>query len=432
MAEQNWKTPGYDPSKNGWWRASLGQEASNYGYPNTYLFSDSMRAIIQAFAKHFSNIWVCKFDEDGYPRKKIQVPIKFGPRSKAYDFRKEQDMKQRTGRTYYIPQPNITFKITGTQYDENRVVSVDTIRTFYDTSLMNRGVEAKQLDLLWQDTVPVPYTVDIEMNANCENMSDAMQIWEQVCCQFSPDINLNVKEFWFIDIPRNIKVVLESTNFDFNEDFGEEDKREINVKFQFKLECVVYTGIQDGSIIDQIRLTLDPNIAKTASKTDIYHIFSGDEMGNVYLNKEPGSSLNVWNNISATVLEPNGDAYRVRPEMFVSGNITSSMIPVYYTPQAERLDRPDAHYIEYRFTSGYYDTVDERYLSYVGISGNYKPEPGTYSKETFDWQGSKTNRYNMNKLEPWQHSATKDFYDGRDVVRTTIATEHTNNEGYKF
>lgn len=69
MPEQNWKTPGYDPSRNGWWKASLGEEVSNFGYPHTYLFADSMRAIIQAFLKHFSNIWVCKYDEDGYPRK---------------------------------------------------------------------------------------------------------------------------------------------------------------------------------------------------------------------------------------------------------------------------------------------------------------------------------------------------------------------------
>lgn len=432
MPEQNWKTPGYDPSRNGWWKASLGEEVSNFGYPHTYLFADSMRAIIQAFLKHFSNIWVCKYDEDGYPRKNIQVPIKFGPRSKAYDYRKELDMKQKTGRTYYIPQPNMTFKITGTQYDESRVVSVDTIRTFYDTALIKRGVEYKQLDLLWQDTVPVPYIVNIEMNANCENMADAMQIWEQVCCQFSPDINLRVKEFWFIDIPRDIKVVLESTNFDFNEDYGEEEKREINVKFQFKLECVVYTGIQHGDIIDQIRVILDPSIAKTASENDIYQVFSGDKFGNIYLNNEPGNAYNVWGGISATILEPYGDCYRIKPEMYTSGNITSSFEPIYYTEQAKQMESADDWFIEYRFTSGYYDNKDEKYLSYMGVSGNYRPEPGTYNSATYDWQGSLTDRYKLNKLQPWQHSASKDFFDGREVVRTTIATEHTNNEGYKF
>ncbi len=432
MAEQNWKTPGYDPSKNGWWRASLGQEASNFGYPNTYLFADSMRAVVQAFGKHFSNLWVVHYDENGYPRKKIQVPIKFGPRSKAYDFRKEQEMKAKTGRTYYIPQPNMTYKITGTQYDESRAVSVDTVRTFYDTALMKRGVEYSQLDLLWQDTSPVPYIVNIELNANCETMSDAMQIWEQICGQFSPDINLNVKEFWFIDIPRNIKVILESTNFEFNEDFGEEDKREINVKFQFKIECVIYTGIQDGSIIDQIRVILNPNLAKTSDATDIYTTFSGDKNGNIFLEYVPGQVNCVWSGISADVLEPSGTGYRVKDDMFTSGYVTSALVPLYETEQARRMEQPSDWYVQYTVTSSYTNTAQEGYSAFFNVSGNYKPEPGTYNSATNDWQGSRTDRYRFDKLSRTQHSAAKDFFDGKDVVRTTIAYEHYNNEGKKY
>lgn len=416
MPEQNWKTPGYDPSRNGWWRASLGEEANNYGYPQSYLFADSMRAIVQAFTKHFSNLWIVKYDEDGYPRKRVQVPIKFGPRAKAYDFRKELDMKQRTGRSYYIPQPNLTFKLTGTQYDESRAVSVDTIRTFYDTALIKRGVEYGQLDLLWQDTVPVPYNVTFEMTANTDTMSDALQIWEQICSQFSPDINLRVKEFWFIDIPRDIKVMLESTNFEYSEDFGEEDKREINVKFNFKLEAVVYTGIQHGSIIDQIAVTLNPNLARTNDETRIYQVFSGDNFGHVKLDNSTDSSLNVWCGISAAALMPTADGYIVNPEL-MGKNVTSAA---------------KGDYIEYTFTSAQQGAADANYLAYFNVSGNYRPEPGTYNSATHDWQGSLTDRYPLNSLQPWQHSATKDFHDGREIVRATIAHEHTNNEGHKY
>lgn len=432
MSEQNWKTPGYDPSKNGWWRASLGQDSSNFGYPNTYLFADSMRAVIQAFGKHFSNLWVVHYDENGYPRKRIQVPIKFGPRSKAYDFRKEQEMKARTGRTYYIPQPNLTYKITGTQYDESRAVSVDTVRTFYDTALMKRGVEYSQLDLLWQDTVPVPYKVNIELNANCEMMSDAMQIWEQICGQFSPDINLNVKEFWFMDIPRNIKVVLQSTSFEFSDEFGEDEKREVNVRFQFELECVIYTGIQDGSIIDQIRVILNPGMSKTSDTTDIYSTFSGFKDGTISLDYSEGQTGCIWSDISAAILVKDGDLYRVSPDMFTSGYVTSSLVPRYDTEQDRRMDKPSDWYIEYVLTSSYTTYAQEGHSAFFNVSGNYRPEPGTYSTDTFEWQGSLTDRYRLDKLSSSQHSATKDFFDGKDIVRTTIATEHYDNEGKSY
>lgn len=429
MPEQNWKTPGYDPSQNGWWKASLGEEVSNFGYPHTYLFSDSARALVQAFGKHFSNIWVCHFDENGFPRKQIHVPIKFGPRSKAYDFRKAQEMKQKTGRDYYIPVPNITFKITGGTYDSSRAASMGGVRYFYDTYLTSKGVETSQLDLLWQDTMPVPQNISIEMTANCETYSDAMQIWEQVTGQFAPDVNLRIKEFWFIDIPRDLKLTMESYSFNFPDEFDEQSKRDLSVTFQFKLEAVIYTGIQDGTIIDQIRLTLDPSLAKTSSKKDLYYVFSGDKLGNIYVPGTEGAQLNVASNISAVALEPYGNCYRVKPEMWVNSNVVSSMVPVYDSPLAERMESASDYYIEYRFTSGYYDNIDEPYKSYFNISGNYKPEPGTYNSATHDWRGSLTNRYPMNKLQPGQVSADKDFYDGREVVRGHAVYESYNNEG---
>ena len=437
MSEQNWKTAGFDPSKNGWWKASLGEEVSNFGYPNSYLFADSARAIIQAFGKHFSNIWVCHYDEDGYPRKKIRVPIKFGPRSKAYDFRKAQEMKDKTGREYYIPLPNMTFKITGGSYDSTRAASMGGIRYFYDTYFTSKGVEEKQLDLLWRDTVPVPQNIQIELTANCETYSDAMQIWEQIAGQFAPDINLRVKEFWFSDIPRDLKVVMDSYNFNFTEDYGEDAKREMSITFSFKVEAVIYTGVQDATIIDQIRLILDPSIAQVSNQKDYYCTFSGDIQGNVYIpTTDPGESNRsryyIPASISASIIEPNGDCYRIKAEAWENNTLTSALVPIYDSPLAERMESASNYYIQYQYASAYCDTVQSPYKSYYNLSGNYKPQEGTYNSATYDWQASRTDRYPIDNMKSWQTSAEKDVFIDNEVIRGITVSESYNSKGKTF
>lgn len=435
MAESNYKSNGYNPAANGWYKASLGEDVSNYGYPVNYGSGDSIRAAMIAFGQFFSNVWVSRKDEDGYPRKNIHVPIKFGPRDKAFDFRKELE----SGKTYYIPLPNMTWKITSVQYDGTRECSTDNIRTFYDQYYTNAGVEQRQLDLLWQDTSPAPYNLGVELCANVAKMDDALQIKDQILSKFRPDAFVYVKEFWFANIRRDIKMTLDGVTFDYNEDYGEEDKRELSVKFQITLEIMIYEMINVGTVIDQIRVTLNPNLAKTRSTKDLHYEFKANPNyldGTIPL-------YAVASNISAVALDIDKEPilgrenvsgwdvpyYYPRQELFENKVLTSSE-NVEWDFRTSGFVRTG---IDYYFNSGYYDTVNESYSSFFNVSGNYKPDRSTYNSATFDYQGSLTDRYNFTELEPWQHSGNKDYYNkNNEVVRTTYVTEGYNNEGRKY
>lgn len=197
-----------------------------------YFFADSLRSVFIAFGTFFNDLFVVRYDENGEPIKQIQVPIKFGPRSKAFDHRTELA----SGKTYYITYPNLTYRMTGIQFDANRAAGMHETRMFYSNYFETHGVKTSMAQKFWKDIQPVPYNITITMEAKCEHLSDANQIVEQVMSRFTPACNINIKEFWFCDIRRCIKVKCDSTDIQVTEDFGEEAKREITASLHLPLK----------------------------------------------------------------------------------------------------------------------------------------------------------------------------------------------------
>ena len=93
----NWTEDNYDPSTHQWKKGWVDGDVYG-GYPTNYFYSDSIRNILIGFGNFFNNVYVIRYDEHGVPIKKIQVPLKFGPRMKSHDFRVEQE----SGKKYYI------------------------------------------------------------------------------------------------------------------------------------------------------------------------------------------------------------------------------------------------------------------------------------------------------------------------------------------
>lgn len=268
IEEHDWTQPYYNPAEHGWFKADVGGEKNNYGYPSDYFFADTMRAISTAFGKKFSNIVIIREDEKGYPRKHIEVPIKFGPRTKAHDYRTELEAGQidENGvveQKYYIQNPCMTWKFTNGSYDGSRQTSSNEIRAFYDKYFMSRGIEMSTCDLFWKDTMVIPVNIGIQLKCYADKDADLNRMFEMIMRKTKDSaMFLYVKEFWFMNIRRDIKVKLTGFNFDYGkDDIGAEDKREVSVTFDFICEAFVYRPIEQTSLITSIVTTLNPNIA---------------------------------------------------------------------------------------------------------------------------------------------------------------------------
>lgn len=244
----NYKEKGYDLNENGYWKGTT--TGPNHGYPKNYFYAGTMRSISVAFTNFFNDLYVVRYNEEGEPIKNIQVPIKFGPRMKAFDQRKEII----EGKTYYISYPNLAWRFDGIEFDTERYSGQYAERVFYNDTLEDMGIDYTMSDKFWGDTQPVPYNINISMELKCDLLSDATQVIEQICARFTPDVSMNIKEFWFFNKRRSISLVLNgapSMNIE-SESMGEEDKREITVTFSFKAEAWLYKPIKNAVIIDKI------------------------------------------------------------------------------------------------------------------------------------------------------------------------------------
>lgn len=251
----NYTQKDYDPSLNGYWRGTI-DGAKNFGYPENYFFADTIRSIFIGFANFFNDIKVIRYNKFQEPVKVISVPIKFGPRKKSHDFRTEQE----SGEKYYITLPNLTYKMDSMQFDSNRAKGIYETRSFYSDDLLAAGIQGDMQERFWSDVQPVPYNINVSMDANCENLSDANQIVEQICSRFCPACFYNIKEFWFFNKRRSIKLILDGLNWDIQSDaMGEEDWRQIKVSFTFKIEVVLYKPIRDAQIVQKINTYLTMN-----------------------------------------------------------------------------------------------------------------------------------------------------------------------------
>jgi hypothetical protein len=250
----NTSNPAYDPSEHNFRKGWI-DNAHNGGYPANYFFADTIRSVIIGFGNYFNNVFVIRYDEKGEPIKQIQVPLKYGPRMKSHDFRVEQE----SGKKYYIQLPNMTYRIDSIAFASDRYSGAGESRGFYNKYFEVNGVDYIMANKFWSDVHPVPYNITITMEAKTEHISDANQILEQILVRFAPEAYFDLKEFWFINKRRSIKMKMDSSNIEMSQDFGEEEKREITVSFTFTVEAWLYKPIKDSAIIDEIITVLGVN-----------------------------------------------------------------------------------------------------------------------------------------------------------------------------
>lgn len=244
----NYTEKNYDPSTHGWWKGTS-DGTKNFGYPANYFYADTIRSIMIAFGNYFNNMHIVRRNEFQEPVKIIDIPIKYGPRQKSHDMRTEQE----SGQTYYITLPNMTYKIDSISYAGDRDSGVYETRTFYSDVLTEAGIEYTLEEEYWSDIQPAPCNINISMEINCEKIDELNQIIEQIIPRFRPAAFLAVKEFWWFNKRRSIKMKMNDPGIQIDSDsMGEEEKRVVKGTISFTIEAVMYLPIKSAQIIEKI------------------------------------------------------------------------------------------------------------------------------------------------------------------------------------
>jgi len=188
----------------------------------------------------FANMRIARYDEQGTIQRYVGVPIKFGPKEKAFYWLKE---KRKTEEVL----PMLAVEVVSVDFAGDRMANMkEKIIVTEDSSnhIVKRVYNA------------VPYNFGINLNIWTLFMVDLDQILEQILPYFSPHafVKINVPE---LGVDMEIKVVLQSSNPDETSEYGEEDWRVIRWSINFMVHGYVFKKMEDDEktiikIIDNI------------------------------------------------------------------------------------------------------------------------------------------------------------------------------------
>jgi hypothetical protein len=200
-----------------------------FGIDSSY-YNESVRKLVLAFGSLFNEIYLSKFDESNNVTEKVRVPITYGPKEKF--LRKLREDNTITDNQHVqITLPRLGFDITTYLYDPTRKVN-----KLKNIAKQINGTEYS----MWSE---VPYNINFNLYLFTRNVTDTLQIVEQILPNFAPDftVSLNMNPLSSkVDVPFVLNSV--ATNEDFEGDFS--TRRLITSVFDFTAKTYVYGQIK--------------------------------------------------------------------------------------------------------------------------------------------------------------------------------------------
>jgi hypothetical protein len=231
----------------------------------TYYYYKIFRKTLIQFLDMLNEIYVARYDNDGNITKTVLVPVKFGPKEKAYYWVKEYSTEEQL--------PIISVTLMSIDYDSTR--------------LGNKNVDivvSKDYEQATQEIVKnlVPYNFLLNVNIWALHIVDIDQILEQILPFFNPFtmIRIGVPE---LDANIELKVVFNSATPDIMEDWGEEDWRVLKWTLTFTIQGyfilpISEEGVAGNKLIEKAMARI--YTTKGAMETETETTFTSGASGN--------------------------------------------------------------------------------------------------------------------------------------------------------
>jgi hypothetical protein len=215
-----------------------------FGIESSY-YNQSIRKLVIAFGSLFNQTYVSKFDANDNIIEQYRVPITYGPKEKFVRKIKE-DHQITDNRHVQITLPRVGFDMTTILYDPAR-----KINKLQKVKKTENGTEYS----MWS---AVPYVVNFGVYVFTRNITDNLQIIEQILPQFSPDFTVSLN-FNKLSEKVDVPIILNSVNTteDYEGDFS--TRRLITTVFDFSAKFYIYGQIKEKTA----------NISKSIETVDI-------------------------------------------------------------------------------------------------------------------------------------------------------------------
>lgn len=229
----------------------------------TYYFYKVFRRTIIQFLDMFNDIQVARYDSNGTQTGTILVPLKYGPKEKAYYWLKEYSTEEKL--------PIMTVNLMSIDFDSARMVNKN------QTVVQSQDIEARTETYFPN---PVPYNLMLNLNIWALHMVDIDQIIEQILPYFN---NYTMMRVHIPELGAYLenKVIFSSAVPDIMDEWGEEDWRVLKWTLTFTVQMYMFrplSGETDGKLIDKIMARI--YTTRTALETETETTFTSGASGN--------------------------------------------------------------------------------------------------------------------------------------------------------
>ena len=200
-----------------------------------YFYHEIFRKTIIAFGSLFNNIDIKHFDDSGNVKSVVKVPLAYGPTQK---FLARLEQTPNINNPIQMTLPRMSFEFVGLSYDTSRKVS--STQTFL-SGLSSDKTNPRSVFM------PVPYTMQFELNVMTKLNDDMLQIIEQILPYFQPGYNITIDLVESIGEKRDIPIVLEglSMNDDYEGNF--DTRRALIYTLRFSAKTYLFGPVKDVS-----------------------------------------------------------------------------------------------------------------------------------------------------------------------------------------
>jgi len=209
----------------------------------TYFYNETIKRSVSIFGTLFNNIKIRKTKSDGTVLTEQIVPISYGPKQKWLQ-RLNQDPKKRDANITAMSLPRLAFELSSFEYDATRQQNklIRNTKPALETGNTSRKFQY----------APAPYNLKFTLSAMCKNMTDALQIVEQIVPYFQPEYTVTMKMIDDLTDVRDVPIVLNSISFEDSYESSFEERRVIVYTFEFTMKVYFFGPVYQGDIIKNV------------------------------------------------------------------------------------------------------------------------------------------------------------------------------------
>jgi hypothetical protein len=210
----------------------------------TFFYNETTKRAVSIFGTLFNNITIKKIKDDGTVLTEQKVPISYGPKQKFLQRLAEEPNLNDNNRTA-ISLPRIAFEVSGYEYDATRQQNklIRHQKTTLDTADTTKRSYQYQ---------PAPYNLSFNLSVLAKNMSDALQIIEQILPYFQPEYTVTMKMIDSMTDYRDVPIILNSVSMEdtYEGDFTE--RRVIEYTLSFTMKLNYFGPVYNGKVIKNV------------------------------------------------------------------------------------------------------------------------------------------------------------------------------------